>query len=70
LSRVNTLARCSSAIVEVVRPELGECIYDGACGSAGFLCESFEYLISGNVNLQIGGLKDAIRENGVPGGKP
>jgi type I restriction enzyme M protein len=32
------------AIVQVVKPQLGERIYDGACGSAGFLCESFEYL--------------------------
>jgi type I restriction enzyme M protein len=27
-----------------VQPKLGERIYDGACGSAGFLCESFELL--------------------------
>jgi len=32
------------AIVKVVQPRIGERIYDGACGSAGFLCESFEYL--------------------------
>jgi type I restriction enzyme M protein len=32
------------AIVQVVQPKLGERIYDGACGSAGFLCESFDYL--------------------------
>jgi type I restriction enzyme M protein len=32
------------AIVQVVQPKIGERIYDGACGSAGFLCESFEYL--------------------------
>ncbi len=32
------------AIVRVVKPQVGERIYDGACGSAGFLCESFEYL--------------------------
>jgi type I restriction enzyme M protein len=55
------------AIVRVVQPRIGERIYDGACGSAGFLCESFEYMKSGNANLQIGGLKNAIRENGVPG---
>jgi len=28
----------------VVRPRIGETIYDGALGSAGFLCESFERL--------------------------
>jgi type I restriction enzyme M protein len=32
------------AIVQVVHPTIGERIYDGACGSAGFLCESYEYL--------------------------
>ena len=38
------------AIVQVIKPQLGEKIYDGACGSAGFLCESFDYLKS-NGNL-------------------
>jgi type I restriction enzyme M protein len=32
------------AIVQVVQPRLGERIYDGAVGSAGFLCESYDYL--------------------------
>lgn len=32
------------AIVKVVAPKIGEKIYDGAVGSAGFLCEAFEYL--------------------------
>jgi type I restriction enzyme M protein len=32
------------AMVQVVHPKLGERIYDGACGSGGFLCESFDYL--------------------------
>jgi len=31
-------------IVKVVDPKIGETIYDGACGSAGFLVESFNYL--------------------------
>jgi type I restriction enzyme M protein len=31
-------------IVQVVKPRIGERIYDGAVGSAGFLCESYEYL--------------------------
>ncbi len=34
------------AMVQVVQPKIGERIYDGACGSAGFLCESFDYLRS------------------------
>lgn len=32
------------AMVQVVDPQFGETIYDAACGSAGFLCESFVYL--------------------------
>ncbi|MDD2686616.1 MAG: N-6 DNA methylase [Gallionella sp.] len=32
------------AMVQVVNPKIGETIYDGACGSAGFLCEAFDYL--------------------------
>jgi type I restriction enzyme M protein len=32
------------AMIQVIKPQLGERIYDGACGSAGFLCESYEYL--------------------------
>lgn len=32
------------AMVQVIAPKIGETIYDGAVGSAGFLCESFEYL--------------------------
>jgi len=31
-------------IVNVVNPKIGETIYDGAVGSAGFLVEAFEYL--------------------------
>ncbi len=31
-------------IVKVVAPEIGNTIYDGAVGSAGFLVEAFEYL--------------------------
>jgi type I restriction enzyme M protein len=34
------------AMVKVVAPKIGETIYDGACGSAGFLCEAFDYLKS------------------------
>lgn len=32
------------AMIQVVDPKIGETIYDGACGSAGFLCEAFEHL--------------------------
>jgi type I restriction enzyme M protein len=34
------------AMVKVVKPKIGDKIYDGACGSAGFLCESFDYIKS------------------------
>jgi len=32
------------AVVKVLKPRIGERIYDGAVGSAGFLCEAFDYL--------------------------
>ena len=32
------------AMVQVVKPKIGETIYDGAVGSAGFLCEAYDYL--------------------------
>ena len=32
------------AMIKVVDPKIGQTIYDGAVGSAGFLCESYEYL--------------------------
>ena len=35
-----------TTIVKVVAPEIGDKIYDGAVGSAGFLCEAFSYLQS------------------------
>ena len=31
-------------IVKIVNPRIGETIYDPACGSAGFLCEAFNYM--------------------------
>ena len=44
------------AMVQVVHPAVGERIYDAACGSAGFLCESFDYLKAGK-NLTTSDLK-------------
>lgn len=32
------------AMVKVVNPQIGETVYDPACGSAGFLCEAFRYM--------------------------
>ena len=34
-----------TTIIKVVDPKIGQTIYDGAVGSAGFLVEAFEYLI-------------------------
>ncbi len=36
-----------TTIVKVVKPKIGDKIYDGAVGSAGFLCESYNYLKDG-----------------------
>ncbi len=35
------------AMIQATKPTIGERIYDGACGSAGFLCESYDYLRQG-----------------------
>ena len=35
------------AMVRVMQPKIGERVYDGACGSAGFLCEAYDYLRHG-----------------------
>ncbi len=40
------------AMIRVVQPKLGERVYDGACGSAGFLCECYEYLRRGKLTTQ------------------
>ncbi len=40
------------AMIQVVKPQLGETIYDGACGSAGFLCEAYDYLRQGQLTTQ------------------
>ena len=31
-------------IVKSINPQIGETVYDGACGSAGFLCEAYTYM--------------------------
>ena len=36
------------AIIKVVDPKIGETVYDGACGSGGFLCEAFDYMRASN----------------------
>jgi type I restriction enzyme M protein len=38
------------AMVQVTNPQLGERVYDPAVGSAGFLCEAFNYMRQGNLS--------------------
>jgi type I restriction-modification system DNA methylase subunit len=40
------------AMIQVVKPKIGDRIYDGACGSAGFLCESYDYLRQGKLTTK------------------
>ncbi|MDB9445209.1 class I SAM-dependent DNA methyltransferase [Anabaena sp. CS-542/02] len=40
------------AMIQVTKPKIGEKIYDGACGSAGFLCESYDYLRQDNLTTK------------------
>jgi type I restriction enzyme M protein len=35
------------AMIDVLQPKIGDTIYDGAAGSAGFLCEAYDYLRQG-----------------------
>ena len=39
-------------IVKIVQPQLGHKVYDGAVGSAGFLCEAYDYMY-GNKELNV-----------------
>ncbi|MDN3645773.1 N-6 DNA methylase [Pontixanthobacter aestiaquae] len=32
------------AMIAVVDPQVGETVYDGACGSGGFLCEAYDHM--------------------------
>lgn len=32
------------AMIKVIDPKIGETVYDGAVGSAGFLCEAYDYM--------------------------
>ena len=44
------------AIVQVVDPQIGERVYDGAVGSAGFLCEAYKYM-RGKGKLSVSDIK-------------
>lgn len=32
------------AMIQIVNPQIGQSVYDGAVGSAGFLCEAYDYI--------------------------
>ena len=38
------------AMIQVTKPKIGETVYDGAVGSAGFLCEAYDYMRHGKGN--------------------
>lgn len=38
------------AMIAVIDPKVGETVYDGAVGSAGFLCEAYDYMRRNNVS--------------------
>ena len=38
------------AMIRITDPKIGETIYDGAVGSAGFLCEAYDYLHTDNLS--------------------
>ncbi len=40
------------AMIRVIEPKIGETIYDGACGSAGFLCEAYDWLRKGKLSTK------------------
>ena len=40
------------AMIAVVDPKIGETIYDGAVGSAGFLCEAYSHLMHDKISAQ------------------
>jgi len=44
------------AMVNVIEPQIGEKVYDGAVGSAGFLCEAYDYMYA-NMNKNVDNLK-------------
>ena len=45
------------AIIDVVNPQIGETVYDGAVGSAGFLCEAYAHMTKDRDSLSTSDLK-------------
>ncbi|WP_304543833.1 N-6 DNA methylase [Sulfurimonas microaerophilic] len=44
------------AMINVIDPQIGEKVYDGAVGSAGFLCEAYDYMYD-RMNKNVDNLK-------------
>ena len=42
------------AMIQVIDPQLGETVYDPACGSAGFLCETYAHLLDSTKRQALG----------------
>lgn len=40
------------AMIQVIDPQIGETVYDGAVGSAGFLCEAYSYMMKPDISAQ------------------
>ncbi len=51
------------AIIKVVNPQIGETVYDGAVGSAGFLCETYEHMTRKRETLTTNDLEHFKREH-------
>ena len=53
-------------MVEMLNPKIGETVLDPACGTGGFLVESFEHLKKQATTLE---LKEQLQENSIMGGE-
>jgi type I restriction enzyme M protein len=40
------------AMISVIKPKIGETVYDGACGTCGFLYESYKFMKRDNISVQ------------------
>lgn len=54
------------AIVECIRPQLGETIYDPACGTGGFLLAAHDYIVRNNRSLS-GSEEEHLRLKAIRG---
>ena len=40
------------AMVSVINPQIGETVYDGACGTCGFLYESYKFMKKDDLSVE------------------